>query len=164
MGDDISLPDRDGVRTPMQWEDSQNGGFSTNTILETPLIHGSEYSSANINVDRSIKTVDSIWNHLRMLIKIRKSETVFATNSINLVDFENQHILSFYREDQTCRILFIHNLSHESQELNSRLLGLENDQRSVDLLTKKYIKPILDGGSVNLTPYQSIFLKTVGRP
>ncbi len=163
MGDDISLPDRNGVRTPMQWEDSQNGGFSTSTVLETPLIHGTEYSSANINVDRSIKTADSIWNHLRRLIKIRKTETVFETNLIQLVDFENQHLLGFYREDHASRILFIHNISHKTIKLNRRLLGLEHNRRYIDLLTKKIIKSILYGGSVNLSPYQSVFLKTADK-
>lgn len=50
MGDDLSLPEREALRTPMQWSNTANGGFSTSAHLVRPVITDGPYGYAQLNV------------------------------------------------------------------------------------------------------------------
>lgn len=74
MGDDLSLPERQSVRTPMQWSDAENGGFSTAPaakILRRPIGEG-EYRYERINVEAQRLDQASLLNWVERLIRIRK--------------------------------------------------------------------------------------------
>ena len=54
MGEDLSLPERNAIRTPMQWSDAPNGGFSTarrKRDLRRPVISGGEFGYETVNVE-----------------------------------------------------------------------------------------------------------------
>ncbi len=51
MGDNITLPDRNGVRTPMQWDNSKpHAGFSNAATIYAPVVNTTEYGSHKVNV------------------------------------------------------------------------------------------------------------------
>jgi maltose alpha-D-glucosyltransferase/alpha-amylase len=62
MGDDLDLQDRDGVRTPMQWDDSINAGFSTAAAedLYSPVISDPEFGYRSVNVAAQQSDPDSL--------------------------------------------------------------------------------------------------------
>ena len=64
MGDNIWLPDRNGVRTPMQWDASPNAGFSAAAAdkLYAPVISEGEYSYQRINVSAEKEDPHSLLN------------------------------------------------------------------------------------------------------
>lgn len=64
---------RDNARTPMQWSAAPNGGFTTGT----PWIE-SNPNFSEINAERSVSDEDSIWNHYRHLIALRKVNPVMV--------------------------------------------------------------------------------------
>src|SRR5205823_10771180 len=80
MGDNISLGDRNGVRTPMQWSGGWNAGFSTadSEILYAPIINDPVYGYPAVNVVAQRESEHSLFHWMRRLIAVRKSSAVFG--------------------------------------------------------------------------------------
>jgi maltose alpha-D-glucosyltransferase/alpha-amylase len=72
MGEDLSLKERDAVRTPMQWSDEPNGGFSTARKLIHPVISKGPYSYKSVNVDAQRRDPGSLLNWMIKMIRVRK--------------------------------------------------------------------------------------------
>ena len=158
MGDNINLPDRDGVRTPMQWQDSLNAGFSTNPRIPTPVLTDPEYAPNLVNVERQILEAHSLWHFVQKLIALRKQESVFKTNDLAWLPYPDPHVLMFIRQNREDRLLFLHNLGDKPIEVRNQIPPLGTTHLK-DLLsdaefevTRNYIK-------AKLIPYQSLYLK-----
>ncbi|MEL7160565.1 MAG: maltose alpha-D-glucosyltransferase, partial [Bacteroidota bacterium] len=80
MGDNYYLGDRDGVRTPMQWNNNENAGFSEANphSLYLPVIRDNEYSYRWVNVKRQQQNPNSLLNWTRKLLAKRKGFQVFG--------------------------------------------------------------------------------------
>ncbi len=80
MGDNIDLFDRNGVRTPMQWNAGPNAGFSTAAPedLYAPVIADPQYAPAKVNVESQLADPDSLLNTLRNLLAIHKGRPELA--------------------------------------------------------------------------------------
>lgn len=113
MGDNVYLGDRRGVRTPMQWSNERNAGFSTAdpSGLFSPVIQDPVYSYQSVNVEAQMQTPTSFLNWVRRMIRVRKCYSAFGRGSISLLQPENQHILAFLREHESQIILCVANLS-----------------------------------------------------
>jgi maltose alpha-D-glucosyltransferase/alpha-amylase len=113
MGDNIYLGDRNGVRTPMQWNGDRNAGFSRADpqALYLPLVIDPVYHYQAINVEAQRRSPSSLLNWMRRLIAIRKRYPVFGRGDIQFLHPTNLAILAYFRsyEDQT--ILVVNNLS-----------------------------------------------------
>ncbi|MBK9780022.1 MAG: maltose alpha-D-glucosyltransferase [Anaerolineales bacterium] len=70
MGDNLNLPDRNGVRTPMQWDDSLHAGFTTGTPF-TEMVQGN-YHYLKVNVADQMKSQHSLLRTVQRMIAIRK--------------------------------------------------------------------------------------------
>ena len=72
-GDNIWLPDRDGVRTPMQWSSDRNGGFSKADPerLYLPAIQNDQYGYAQMNVESQLKRENSLLRWICLLYTSR---------------------------------------------------------------------------------------------
>ena len=116
MGDDIWLPDRNGVRTPMQWEDSPSAGFSKAHIAQffAPVIQGKEFGPQTVNVAAQMQDPDSLWSTLRYLIHVRKSHPAFGWGRFEWIVTDPQ-IAAYRREYQSERLLALNNLSQYQQ-------------------------------------------------
>ena len=99
MGDNIELFDRNGVRTPMQWSNEPNAGFSSAdpSKLYAPVIATPPYDPATVNVGTQQSDPDSLLNHLRRLIALRKAMPVLAYGDMQWLDIPNKEILAFSR-------------------------------------------------------------------
>src|SRR5215207_6109391 len=76
MGDNIDLPDRNGVRTPMQWDDSPNAGFTTGKPF-TEFVKG-QLGFQHLNVASQLADEGSLFHAMNKMIKIRKQYHVFG--------------------------------------------------------------------------------------
>ncbi len=120
MGDNIWLNDRDGVRTPMQWSDDINAGFSAadSNRLFLPVIDKGDFSFHHINVASQADKQDSLINRLKQLIKIRKEFNFLSSQSYEFINRENVGVLSILRWNETHSLLCFHNLTAKAQEVN----------------------------------------------
>ncbi|MFC1576848.1 maltose alpha-D-glucosyltransferase [Candidatus Omnitrophota bacterium] len=117
MGDNHYLGDRDGVRTPMQWNSDRNAGFSkTNPQhLYLPIIIDPQYHFETINVETQEENLSSLLWWMRRVIAMRKRFRAFSQGSIKILFPENPKILTFLRQHEDETILVIINLSRYSQ-------------------------------------------------
>ncbi|MFD2515116.1 maltose alpha-D-glucosyltransferase [Pontibacter locisalis] len=122
MGDNYYLGDRDGVRTPMQWNDNRNAGFSDANPqkLYLPIIIDPEYKYESVNVDTQNHNSNSLLWWMRRTINMRKRYKAFGRGSIKFLSPSNSKVLAFVREYEDETILVIANLSRfpEAVELD----------------------------------------------
>src|SRR5271165_738417 len=117
MGDNISLGDRNGVRTPMQWSGEWNGGFSAADPehLYAPLIQDPVYGFPAVNVLRQKASEHSLLNWMQRIITVRKSTGVFGRGSTEFLYPANHRILAYVRRLDDEKILVVNNLSNAAQ-------------------------------------------------
>lgn len=121
MGDNIFLGDRHGVRTPMQWTNDRNGGFSRAdpASLTLPLIMDPLYGFQAINVEAQARDAHSLLNWTRRMLSVRKQQKAFGRGSLKILSPANRRILAYLREYGTGEtseiILCVANMSRAAQ-------------------------------------------------
>jgi maltose alpha-D-glucosyltransferase / alpha-amylase len=133
MGDNIYLGDRNGVRTPMQWNSDRNAGFSTSVParLYFPVITDPIWGYQSINVEAQQSDQSSLLHWTRNMIALRKLFHVFGRGTQEFLNPDNRKILAYireYEEDGTKEtVLCVANLSRFSQPVSldlSRFAGM----------------------------------------
>ncbi len=117
MGDNVNLGDRNGVRTPMQWDGGWNGGFSPADpeSLYAPLLLNPVYGFQAINVQSQRRFDHSLLSWMKRLIRVRKSSPVFGRGSIEFLYPANHRVLAYMRKLGNETILAVNNLSSKAQ-------------------------------------------------
>ncbi len=125
MGDNIQLFDRNGERTPMQWDSSPNAGFSRAAAdkLYAPVIDDNTYGYRTVNVAAQRGDPGSLYNQMRALIETRKQHPVFASGLLHFLDAGSEKVLVYFRSDDDETILVVHNLSESHQTVRLDLSG-----------------------------------------
>jgi maltose alpha-D-glucosyltransferase/alpha-amylase len=117
MGDNMYLGDRNGVRTPMQWNPERNAGFSRANPqrLFFPVIIDPEYQYQTVNVEAQQNNPHSLLWWLKRLIDLRKHSHAFGRGSLDFLFPDNRKVLAFVRQHEGERILVVANLSRSVQ-------------------------------------------------
>jgi len=117
MGDNIYLGDRDGVRTPMQWNGDRNAGFSRADFarLYAPPIMDTLYGYQAINVESQQRDPSSLLQWMKRLIALRKRYKAFGRGTLEFLHPRNRKVLAYFREYDNERILVVANLSRYVQ-------------------------------------------------
>ncbi len=117
MGDNIYLGDRDGVRTPMQWNADRNAGFSSADPqrLYLPAILDPLYGYQALNVEAQMRSSSSLLNWTRRMLAVRRQHPVFGMGSYDELGSSNPSVLAFVREFGDDRVLCVNNLSRFPQ-------------------------------------------------
>ena len=126
MGDNIYLGDRNGVRTPMQWNSDRNAGFSraVPAKLYFPVIMDPIWGYQAINVEAQQSDPSSLLHWTRNMIALRKLFRVFGRGTLEFLDPENRKILAYIRrleEPETGHseiVLCVANLSRFAQPVS----------------------------------------------
>jgi maltose alpha-D-glucosyltransferase/alpha-amylase len=117
MGDNIYLGDRNGVRTPMQWNGDRNAGFSRAdwAKLYSPVIMDPVYGYQAVNVEAQNRLPTSFLNWTKRVIAVRKRYQAFGRGGIRFLHPENTKILAYLREYEGQILLCVVNLSRFAQ-------------------------------------------------
>jgi maltose alpha-D-glucosyltransferase/alpha-amylase len=117
MGDNVKLGDRNGVRTPMQWDGGWNGGFSSADPeqLYSPIMLNPVYGFQALNVQSQKRFDHSLLSWMKRLIKVRKSTSVFGRGSIEFLYPANHRVLAYVRQLGRETVLVVNNLSNSAQ-------------------------------------------------
>jgi len=160
MGDNIWLPDRNGVRTPMQWDDSKNAGFSEAAPedLYAPVIDTQEYAYKLINVENQINNPDSLLNRMKHLIQIRKSNPVFAMGDYEFLAKDQPQCLTILRSYDEEVVLCALNLTDQNQTLSIGNSDIKA-KRLINLLSGKIFCNITGSQTtIDLEPFGFLWL------
>ncbi len=152
MGDNIWLPDRNGVRTPMQWDNSPNAGFSLapSSSLYAPVIQEAPFHPDKVSVAAQQADPASLLNVIRRMISIRKAHKALGWGDFEWLDADSA-IAAFTRTYSGESLLAIHNLSDKVQKIElPTSIG-----SCTDLFTSQDILP----GFLALQPYQYLWLQ-----
>lgn len=148
MGDNIWLEDRHGVRTPMQWTpDPPHGGFSPAEKIYAPVIKDETFGYQRVNVDMVTKDPSSIYHVIRTMIQRRRKHLAFGHGDFRWVRSSTPAIASFLRSYGIDRMLCVHNLSSQEQDVVVFLPSSEFRAHN----------PVELKGSVGEQPHHSIF-------
>lgn len=129
---------RDNARTPMQWDDSDNAGFTSGKPW-----HRTNDSYKTINVAAQEKDPKSVLAFWKSMIKLRKAyEDVFIYGDFKLLDYENPHTLTYLKSYHGQRALVVCNFTSDKQAFDGaqlvdgkvELLAATMDDRDEKLL------------------------------
>ena len=117
MGDNIYVGDRDGVRTPMQWNGDRNGGFSTADFaqLYLPPLMDPLYGYQACNVEQQQRSQSSLLQWLRRFLQVRQAHPVFGRGDFQVLELNNPSVFAFVRSSPDEVVLSVNNLSRFSQ-------------------------------------------------
>ncbi|NLX09037.1 MAG: hypothetical protein GXY36_05235, partial [Chloroflexi bacterium] len=166
MGDNIWLDDRDGVRTPMQWDGSKNAGFSDADTLYAPVIDDETFSYRQVNVEQQMAEPTSLWHTLHRMLMLRKQYRAFGRGSFSFMLPDNETVLGYWRvyageEDGAAaeRFLVLVNLTESPQEAGLDLAEFAG-HHPVDILSGREWATITeDCYRVELAAYAYHWLK-----
>ncbi len=116
MGDNLDLFDRNGVRTPMQWDDSSNAGFSKGKPF-SEFVKG-KLGYEHVNVACQINNPDSFFRSVKRMIALRKSHAAFGGSSMEWLDTGNPAVAVYIREHDGDIMLILNNLSESAETVN----------------------------------------------
>jgi maltose alpha-D-glucosyltransferase/alpha-amylase len=114
MGDNVDLPDRDGLRTPMQWDATPSAGWSTAPPehFHQPVVADANYGPAAVNVADQRADPDSLLNWMRNLISVRPTE--LGTAPLAFIDTGDPGVIGYTRG---ATIAFA-NFTHETKSVS----------------------------------------------
>jgi maltose alpha-D-glucosyltransferase/alpha-amylase len=153
MGDNLWLDDRNGVRTPMQWDSSTNAGFSSAdpSLLYNPAITGGQFGFEKVNVKSQAEDPTSLWHTIRHMIHIRKENAVFRCDSYQILPLQDVSVLAIRRDCEGNAVLAIHNLSGESRQVSIELPGLQ--AQITDFFTAEAVQTSASRLQIRIEPY-----------
>ncbi|HEY2019475.1 MAG TPA: alpha-amylase family protein, partial [Bryobacteraceae bacterium] len=154
MGEDLSLNERDSIRTPMQWADAPNAGFSPAPAecLALPVIHGGEFGYERVNVAAQQRDPGSFLNWLERMTRLRLRSPEFGGGRCEWLETSDPAVLAHCCAGERTSVFAIHNLSSREMEVTVKL------GRKVDGLfdvLKNCDDPVADDGCqrFHLKPY-----------
>ena len=119
MGSDPSLREREAVRTPMQWDDSEYAGFSTSDPGEVhnPVIDEGEYSYERVNVADQLDDPESLLSQVRKLVDARNQCPEITDGTYSVVDVDGDDVW-IHRFDHGDNLLVCaHNFADEKRAI-----------------------------------------------
>ncbi|QJW89537.1 trehalose synthase [Spirosoma taeanense] len=139
MGDDLRLKESESVRTPMQWTNAPNAGFTTGSKPVKPVISQGEYGYPNVNVATESQDSTSLLNFISDLIHLRKQCPEIGLGTSTILDTGNPNVLAIRYDWQGQSLAMVHNFSTQTQQLQLPLAG-KSDKRLVNLLEKTEVR------------------------
>jgi len=117
MGDNVYLGDRNGVRTPMQWTNDRNAGFSRadSARLYDPVISDPVYGYQAVNVEAHERLPTSLLEWTRRMIRVRKRYQAFGRGSLEFLEADNRRVIAYIRAYEDQVLLCAGNLSRFAQ-------------------------------------------------
>ncbi|WP_242300027.1 alpha,alpha-phosphotrehalase [Bacillus cereus group sp. BfR-BA-01448] len=141
---------RDNSRTPMQWNEEMNSGFTTST----PWISVAE-NFKEINVEKALEDKESVFYHYKELIELRKTYDVITEGEYAILDKNDPKIWAYTRTTESEVLLVINNFYGEeitySVPAHVQLNGMKQE-----ILLSNYKDASKDITKLNLRPYESI--------
>lgn len=155
---DIGLPEekimtflkyksRDNARTPMQWDNTVNGGFSSH---EPWIRTNKNYSEINVTSD--LADSDSIFYYYQKLIRLRKELPVIVDGKFKSVQIEDSDVFAYTRELDNEKLLVVGSFSDKRIRFELPTEFLDNPE----IIMNNYDKVVQQNGVLYLRPYEAV--------
>jgi maltose alpha-D-glucosyltransferase/alpha-amylase len=115
MGDDLSLPERECARTPMQWSHEKHGGFSNARRTVRPVISDPVYGYKRLNVESQRRDPQSLLNWVERKIRMRRECPEISWGDWRILDTSEPGVLIMRYDWDAHSIVVLHNFTEEAR-------------------------------------------------
>jgi maltose alpha-D-glucosyltransferase/alpha-amylase len=136
IGDDLSLPERECARTPMQWTAEKHGGFSTAEKVVRPVIDDAEYGYEKVNVADQRRDPGSLLNWIARVIRTRQECPEISWGQFTILPAGAAEVLVIEYDWRETSLVVVHNFSGEARKARLRVRS-PRGERLVDLFANR---------------------------
>ncbi|MCP8883676.1 alpha-amylase family protein [Devosia sp. XJ19-1] len=158
LGENLNLPEREAVRTPMQWADERNGGFSPSKEPreDLPKPNG-KFGYHAVNVAEQIRNRDSLLQAVSAMIRTRRSAPEIGWGETSLIDTGDDEVLVLVSQWRGGRVVTLHNFSPKPKSIKLEIDAIE---RYLPMLsTEGTLAPFPAEQPVDIPPYGYCWLR-----
>ncbi|MEK4440892.1 MULTISPECIES: glycoside hydrolase family 13 protein [Niallia] len=145
----INVKGRDNARTPLQWDDTENGGFTTGT----PWLHVNP-NYTEINVKNNLEDPNSVFYCYQSLIQLRKDNPIIVWGDFELIKDTEEEIFAYTRKFEGETWIVIANFSAQDRSLIMPVFG-----ESEDIIISNYHRQHADFSNLQLKPYETFAVR-----
>ncbi|MFB6726284.1 alpha-amylase family protein [Kribbella sp. NPDC056345] len=163
MGENLAIEGRAAVRSPMQWTDGPNGGFSTAAPphLAAAVTQG-EFGPEHVNVAAQRRDPDSLLNWIKLLVRRYRECPELSWGNCTILDHDAPTVFAHRSEHEDGAIVTAHNFSPEATRVTLQVADSGAELRAVDLLRDGSTEVTSSGElSLELEPYDARWLRLV---
>lgn len=113
MGDDLSLPEREALRTPMQWSNTSGAGFSPSRTLVRPVVADGPFGYSTVNVAAERLDPESLLSWFQRMIPTVRECPEIGTGTCTTLLVDQPEVLVHRMDAAQGSLLFLHNLGRE---------------------------------------------------
>jgi maltose alpha-D-glucosyltransferase / alpha-amylase len=117
MGDDLSLPERNCARTPMQWSTEPHAGFTGSRKPVSPVIDQGPYGYDHVNVAKQRRDPNSMLNWTERIIRMRKEVPEIGWGDFEVIATQDPAVFIIRYDWRNNSVLFVHNLDEKPREI-----------------------------------------------
>ncbi|MBX2955806.1 MAG: alpha-glucosidase [Cyclobacteriaceae bacterium] len=145
---DLKFSSRDNGRTPMQWDETLNAGFTS----ATPWLPANP-NHVTLNVKQQQEDPNSVLNHFRKLTALRKAELVLVYGAYEMIQREHPTVYAYTRTLEEKKVLVLLNFSKEKSNINLPQI------KTGKLWINNYADLGREGDAIILQPYQAVIVE-----
>lgn len=140
MGEDLSLPERNSVRTPMQWTAEKNAGFSQadKKRLVTPVISKGPYRFGVVNVAQQEAHDGTLLQYIKKLVCLRYDLEPLRSGDCELLEVDNEHVFALMHKTKKESLITLHNLTNQKVTVK---LSLKSHKHCEELISDSSYNP-----------------------
>lgn len=143
MGDDLSLPERNAIRTPMQWTHGRNAGFSTASAeqLRRPMITGGMFGYETLNVEAQRQDDGSLLQWMERMLRTLRECPEFGVGTCTPVDTGDPAVFALRHDAPGGVMLALHNLAEGERTVD---LGGQPEQEGepLEVFADRWYEPL----------------------
>jgi maltose alpha-D-glucosyltransferase/alpha-amylase len=128
MGDDLSLPERECGRTPMQWSDEPFAGFTAAKKPQKPVISEGPYGYKRLNVAEQRRDPGSFLNWLERMVRMRKEIPEIGWGDFDVLALDDPAIMVIRYRWRNNSVIFLHNLAADAREVRFKAEDAEGPE------------------------------------
>ncbi|MFL6519718.1 MAG: alpha-amylase family protein [Chthoniobacterales bacterium] len=140
MGDNLDLPERNCARTPMQWSDEPQGGFTESDRPTKPVIDEGPYGYQRLNAAVQRRNPESFLNWTERIIRMRKEVPEIGWGDFTILKVPDPAVLALRYDWRNNSVLFLHNLHEEPREVLFDVGLGEKGHQLINLLGEEHSK------------------------
>jgi maltose alpha-D-glucosyltransferase / alpha-amylase len=153
MGEDLSLEERNAVRTPMQWANEPQASFSTAGETCRPVIKEGPFGYEKVNVEDQRRDPCSLLNWMAHMIRLHQESPEIGFGDWEILETGSPSVLALRYDWGGNSLLTVHNFSHEEQQVQVDP-GVEEGKTLVNLLVAERLEAGKSGKhKLTLNPY-----------
>ncbi len=146
MGDDLTLPERQCARTPMQWSNEPNAGFTKNEKPILPVIDTGPFGYTYVNAARQRRDPNSMLNWTERIVRMRKEVPEIGWGDFEVLRTRDVAVLAIRYDWRNNSVLFVHNFASTPREVLIAVGACGEDGRVlVNLLSEDHSQAPPDG-------------------